>query len=245
VNFLHQYLTLRGNACHWPGVGWVVGLVACTAFALVSVALPSGAYAPLAAAVVCTIATVLLTGAFHEDALVRFAQSFEHAQALPGRAEHAAASFNSHGAMAIVLALLLKIALLAVLAADSPTAVLAALFTAHAVSRFGPVALMRLLGYVGDADTYDGKRFANPLDPKTLAIAALWCIVPLAVAVVVQPPGFAVIGLVFGGLSLLAMKKLLAHRLNGFSADALGAAQQVCEIAFYLGAAVGLGIAIG
>ena len=51
MNFLHPSLRLRVNACHWPGVGCVVGLVACTAFALVSALLPAGAYAPLAAAV--------------------------------------------------------------------------------------------------------------------------------------------------------------------------------------------------
>jgi adenosylcobinamide-GDP ribazoletransferase len=242
VNFLHQYLTLRGNPRHWPSAGWVVGLVACTAFALVSVALPAGAFAPLAGAVACTIATVLLTGAFHEDALVRFVQSLDNAQAVPGPPDHAGESFNSHGAIAMVLSLLLKIALLAVLAADSPTAVLAALFAGHAVSRFGPLVLMHPLVYVGDAGTYEGKRFANPMDPKSLAVAALWCIVPLAVALLVQPPGFAVMGLVFSGLTLLAMHKLLARRLSGFNADALGAAQQVCEIAFYLGAAVALAI---
>jgi adenosylcobinamide-GDP ribazoletransferase len=242
VNFLHQYLTLRGNARHWPGVGWVVGLVACTAFALVSVALPSSAYAPLAAAVACTIATVLLTGAFHEDAWVRFVQSLEYAQAAPGGSQHTGASFNSHGAIAIVLALLLKIALLAVIAADSPTAVLVALFAAHAVSRLGPVLLMRALAYIGDAGTYDSKRFANRIEPKSVAIAALWCTVPLAIALLAQQPGFTVMGLVFSGLTVLAMHKVVARRFSGFNADALGATQQVCEISFYLGAAVALGI---
>jgi len=38
------------------------------------------------------------------------------------------------------------------------------------------------------------------------------------------------------------MYKLLARRLSGFDSDALDATQQVCEIAFYLGAAVALGI---
>jgi adenosylcobinamide-GDP ribazoletransferase len=241
VNFLHPSLRLRVNACHWPGVGCVVGLVACTAFALVSALLPAGAYAPLAAAVACTIATILLTGALHEDALARFVQSLEHTQAVPRRPEHAA-SFNSHGVIAMLMALLLKIALLAVLAADSPAAVLAALFAAHAISRFWPVVLMRLLAYVGDEATYDGQRFASPLDPKSLAIAALWCIVPLAIALLVQPPRFAIMGLVFSGMAMLAMYKLLARRLGGFDSDALDATQQACEIAFYLGAAVALGI---
>lgn len=243
MSFLHQYLTLRGSARHWPGVGWVVGLVACTTFALIAVALPGSAYAPLAAAVACTIATVLLTGACHEDALIRFVQSFGHGQAAPDPLELTRASFNSHGAIALVLALLLKIALLAVLAGQSPAAVLAALVAGHAVSRFCPLVLMRGLAYIGDAGAHDGKRFADPIDPKSLVIAAGWCVGPVAVALLVQPPGFAVMGLVFSGLALFGMHKLLARRMSGFNADSLGATQQVCEIAFYLGAAVALGIA--
>jgi adenosylcobinamide-GDP ribazoletransferase len=35
-----------------------------------------------------------------------------------------------------------------------------------------------------------------------------------------------------------AMKRLFERRLQGFTGDCLGAAQQVCEIAFYLGAAI-------
>lgn len=242
MSLLHQFLTLRGSTCHWPGVGWIVGLAACTVFALIAVALPGGAYAPLAAAAACTGATVLATGAFHEDALIRFVQGFGRTQASPDPAELTPSSFNSHGAIAIVLTLLLKIALLAVIAGQSPSAVLAGLLAAHVVSRFWPLVLMRRLPYVGDAGAQHGKHFADPIDARSLAIGAAWCIAPLAIALLVQPPGFAVLGLVFSGLALLGMHQLLAHRWSGFDADSVAATQQACEIAFYLGAAVALGI---
>jgi adenosylcobinamide-GDP ribazoletransferase len=38
------------------------------------------------------------------------------------------------------------------------------------------------------------------------------------------------------------MRRLLHRRLQGFTGDGLGATQQVCEVAFYLGAAVALGV---
>jgi adenosylcobinamide-GDP ribazoletransferase len=41
-------------------------------------------------------------------------------------------------------------------------------------------------------------------------------------------------------LALLYLRRLFARRLQGFTGDCLGAAQQVCEIAFYLGAALAL-----
>jgi len=55
-----------------------------------------------------------------------------------------------------------------------------------------------------------------------------------------------VLSLVLGalGASALAawvMRGWFARRLQGFTGDGLGATQQVCEIAFYLGAACGVG----
>ena len=44
----------------------------------------------------------------------------------------------------------------------------------------------------------------------------------------------------FSVLALLWMGRLFKQRLQGFTGDCLGATQQVCEIAFYLGLAVSL-----
>ena len=214
----------RGMACHLPGVGWLAGLVACTAFALTGLALPSSPYAPLAAAVACTIATVLLTGAIHEEALTDFVQ----------------VASASHGTVALVLALLFKIALLAVLAGQSPAAVLAGLLAGHVVSRFWPLVLMRRRTDAGDEGTAHSHDFAERVDGRSLAVAAGWCILPLLVAFLVEPPAFAITGVVLSGLAWLGMRQLLAHRSARFNPDCVGATQQVCEIAFYLGAAVGL-----
>jgi adenosylcobinamide-GDP ribazoletransferase len=42
-------------------------------------------------------------------------------------------------------------------------------------------------------------------------------------------------------LALAWMARMFAHRLQGFTGDCLGATQQVCEIAFYLGALIAMG----
>ena len=41
-------------------------------------------------------------------------------------------------------------------------------------------------------------------------------------------------------VALLWMARLFHRRLQGFTGDCLGATQQVCEMAFYLGLAVSL-----
>lgn len=60
---------LRASAAHFPGIGVVVGTVAAAVFAVLLAVLPDTPFAPLVAAVLSIVATVLLTGGFHEDGL--------------------------------------------------------------------------------------------------------------------------------------------------------------------------------
>lgn len=229
---------LRASAAHFPGVGWLVGVAGCLAFAFISIALPSTLITPLAAAVGATVCTVLLTGAFHEDGLADLVDglggSSDPARSLEIMKDSRVGAFC---AIAIVLALLAKVALLAVLASVSRSAALAALLAAHVVSRFWPLMLISALPYVGEPLGSKSKPLADRVTGSALVVGAAWCAVPLALAVLAQGTTFVLAGVLASGLALLWMWRLLARRLRGFTGDALGATQQVCELAFYFGAA--------
>ena len=60
---------LRASAAHFPAVGMLVGAVAAAVYAVLLALLPDTGFAPLVAAVLSTVATVLMTGGFHEDGL--------------------------------------------------------------------------------------------------------------------------------------------------------------------------------
>ena len=235
---------LRASTAHFPGVGWLVGLLACTVFALLGSTLPDSPFAPLVAAVGCMAATAWLTGGSHEDGLAAVADGLGGSA---GRIEALEIMKDSHlgayGGLALALALMAKVSLLAVLASQSPAAVLTALLAGHVLSRFWPLVLVRTLPYIGDATAANGKPLADRIDSRDLGIAGAWCIVPLAVALLVQGPAFAIIAILFSGLALLWLRRLFVRRLEGFTGECLGAAQQLCEIAFYLGAAIALGVA--
>ena len=228
---------LRASAGHFPGVGWLVGSVACLAFALLSLAL--GGSAPLVAAVGCTIVTVLLTGGFHEDGLADVADGLggasERGRALEIMKDSRIGAF---GAMALVLGMLAKVSLLALLGARSPSGVRAALLGAHVLSRFWPLLLVWALPHVGDAAGSKSKPLVAQISGRTLAVALAWCLPSLAPLAYLQGPGLLAAAALASGLALLWMWRLFARRLQGFTGDCLGATQQVCEIAFYLGAAV-------
>ena len=232
---------LRASAAHFPGVGWLVALMACAVYALFFIALTNGVFTPLVAAVACTIATVLLTGGFHEDGLADVADglggSLDRQRSLEIMKDSRVGAF---GTMALMLALLAKVALLAVLGSQGLDVALAALVGGHVVSRFMPLLLVRALPHVGDAASSKSKPLADQITPGALTCAALWCFMPLALVGWAQGALFLIASMVACGLALLWMWRLFARRLQGFTGDCLGATQQVCEIAFYLGAAMTL-----
>ena len=60
---------LRASAAHFPGIGVLIGGAAAAVFALLVLLLPDTPFTPLVAAALSTVATVWLTGGFHEDGL--------------------------------------------------------------------------------------------------------------------------------------------------------------------------------
>lgn len=232
---------LRASAAHFPGVGVLVGLLAAGVAGLLLALLPPSPYAPLVAAVFSTIATVLFTGALHEDGLADVADglggAFDRQRALEIMKDSRIGAF---GAMALVLALLAKLSLLALLGAHSLLAALAALVGAHVVSRFWPLLIVRSLPHVGDTARSKSKPLADQISGAALAAAALWCFWPLALVWQAQPAPYFIASLLASALAAAWMGRWFARRLQGFTGDCLGATQQVSEIGFYLGAALAL-----
>lgn len=244
---------LRASAAHFPGVGVLVGAAGAAVFALAQALLPDTTFAPLLAAAFATLATVLLTGGFHEDGLADVADGLG-GSASPERALEIMkdSRVGAFGALALVLALLCKVALLALLGSveGTPEAweqapfggwyAAAALWTGHVVSRGLPLLVIRWLPHVGDTTTSKSKPLADQISPNRLLLALMWCFMTLALASLVLNAMNLIVACSLAVLALLWLARLFKRRLQGFTGDCLGATQQVCEIAFYLGLAVSL-----
>ena len=244
---------LRSSAGHFPGVGLVVGMVAAAVYALVNTLLPDTHFTLLVAAVLSTVFTVLLTGGFHEDGLADVADglggSYDRTRALDIMKDSRVGAF---GAMALVLALLAKVALLALLGSvegvptgwdETPLStwyVCAALVAGHTVSRALPLLLIAWLPHVGDTAASKSKPRADQITARSLWVAFLWLFMALALVLPVLDAMNLIVACSFAVLALLWMGRWFKRRLQGFTGDCLGATQQVCEIAFYLGMAVAL-----
>ena len=251
---------LRASAAYFPVVGVVIGGLVVLLTAALMHYLPA-VYAPLVAAALGTAWSVWLTGAFHEDGLADVADglggSYDRERALIIMKDSRVGAF---GAIAIALAMLSKVALLALLGAVGVLWLCLALMAAHVLSRTWPLLVIRWLPHVGDDAGSKSKPLADQISFGSLAVALLWCAGALALsawvaASVLSGAGVQMLAtaqllpvlkvLACGGLaSALAfvyLLRLFARRLQGFTGDCLGTTQQVSEIAFYLGCALGLG----
>lgn len=230
---------LRASAAHFPGVGALVGLFAAGVAAALLLVLKPTPLAFLVAAAASTVATVLLTGALHEDGLADVADGLGGASDR-GRALEIMkdSRIGAYGALALVLALLLKVSLLALIGATSGSTLAVALVLAHVMSRTWPLLVICGLPHIGDTARSKSKPLADRISGATLAAGLAWMLLALGLAGWVQGPLFALAPLVASLVALLAMIRLFRRRLGGFTGDCLGATQQVCEIACYLGVAV-------
>lgn len=232
---------LRASAAHFPGVGWLVGgLTAAMLFGLLQV-LPPVAAAPWVAAVVSTVFGVLLTGAFHEDGLADLADglggSMDRERALDIMKD---SRIGTYGAIALVLALLSKVALLALLAQVDFMLAAAALYAGHVTSRLLPLFIIRTLAHVGDTPGSKSKPLAEHISTLGVGVGVVWWASAMALVfwlLPAMPWPQAILGALVGWAW---MWRLLRRRLQGFTGDGLGATQQVSEVGFLLALALAL-----
>lgn len=218
----------------FPLVGILVGIAGALVFLASHFFLPVGMSVLLSMA-----ATILLTGAFHEDGLADAIDGLgggrNREQVLTIMAD---SRIGSYGAISLTVGLLIKYQALSNLPVELIPMPMV-LVAGHALSRWCATLLMRTQTYVKPEGK--SKPFATQLSLHEMAIATFFGWLPMVVAVIfleIKPAVFfvalvlvAIVGLWFG--------QVLKRRIGGYTGDCLGAMQQLTEIAFYLGLLVG------
>ena len=230
----------RWTSAWFPLVGLVVGTVCAAVWWLVA---PLG---PWVAAMAVLVASILLTGAFHEDGLA------DTADALGGAHDRAKifvilkdSRVGAFGALALVVSIAFRLVLLARLADVAPVAVL----LAHCLARVGPVWLMVAMPYVSDAAAKSRQvtraGAAQGVLATAIGLAVAGGVVLAAGGMLAGGGALAAGGALAGGAidataavaALGAMALATAFcgwrfhaRAGGLTGDFLGAAEQVNEI---------------
>ena len=233
---------LNQSARHFPAVGLLVGAVAALVLVLGEVLFP-----PAVAVGLSMAATLLLTGAFHEDGWADTCDALGGGASV-GRARALVimkdSRIGTYGAVGLVLMLGLKAATLSAL----PLALaLPALLFAHTASRAAAVVLIRWLPYAGDIAHAKAKPLAQRISRAGLVVALAWVML-LCVALVWAAQRWdepAVLPAVVLGMLVVVgaaawCARWFRQRLGGYTGDTLGATQQLTELLALL---VWLGVA--
>jgi len=216
---------LAAGTIWFPVVGLLVGaigaLVLWSALAL---------WTPLIAVVLAVGATVLATGAFHEDALADAADGFgggwTRDQVLTIMKD---SRVGSYGVIAVVLVVAARIAALDALADRDRWEAVRALLAAHTVARWSSLPLIARYPYVREG-AGTGKPVAGQVTGRRLLIGT-----GLAVAILAVTVGMRSIGVWLAAMLVTAAAGwYAARRIGGITGDALGAANQCVELAAYL-----------
>ena len=215
---------------HFPLVGALVGAFGAAVF--------WGAahlWSATMAVLLSMVATVWLTGAFHEDGLADTCDGLGGAVSRQRALEIMKDSrLGTYGTVGLLAVLALKAVALTGLGVRDLAAALVLLPVAHCWSRVAAVALLRALPYAGDAAQAKAKPMAQQLDAAGLAVALVWAVL----AAVLASPWWSLPLLAAGAVAAAAtawlMARWLRRRLGGYTGDTLGATQQLSELAVYL-----------
>jgi len=220
-------------------------------FAALAIALPATLIALLAGlagvnafltAVLAVTALVVTTGAFHEDGLADSADGLFGGHTPERRLEIMKDSrVGTFGALALGLSLLLRVsALAAILQGAGAWAVAAAVLVAAPWSR---VEGLRILATTPPTRRDGASASVGQPDRSILPVAygLSGALALLLVAAGALPFAGVLIGLALSALTTLWLSRTAIRLIGGQTGDILGAAQQLGEIAIYLGLAIVIG----
>lgn len=212
---------LNKSTRFFPLIGILVGIVGALTFWLSNLLLPLEI-----AVLLSMVATILLTGAFHEDGLADaidgLGGGWTKEQVLTIMVD---SRIGSYGAIGLILALLTKYQALSY---QMATLIPASIVAGHAISRLCAVLVMYTQSYVKTEGK--SKPLATQLNIPELVTATFFGLLPLMFLEMKLLLALVPVAIIWIWFSAKIKK-----RIGGYTGDCLGAMQQLTEIVFYVG----------
>ena len=221
----HSPDILNKSSRYFSLVGIIIGSIAGLAFFGSSYLLPTDI-----AIIISMIASVWITGAFHEDGFADVCDGFgggwtkEKILIIMKDSR-----LGTYGVSGLVFILALKFLALYHLHAISVNIILI-LISGHAISRFIATLLLYTHEYVRDADTAKIKPTTKKMSTKSLIISGIFGVFPLFFFF----KGFVFLALIPLVFIYWYMGRFFKRWIGGQTGDCAGALQQVAEVVFYI-----------
>lgn len=234
-NINHDPDYLNKATRYFPFIGWIVGSVSFLAFSLFSLFLSTET-----AVILGMIASILTTGAFHEDGFADVCDGFgggwTKEKILMIMKDSA---IGAYGAIGLVLLFLLKFKLLSesilIYQTDIPVSVfqIYLLFiSAHSLSRLAAISIVFTHQYSRDDASSKSKPIAKNYSWKEVFGSFFFGLIPVFALSYFNYKILLALIPVF--LTRYYLARYFQKWIDGYTGDCLGATQQVCEVIYYL-----------
>lgn len=215
-----------------PLIGWIVGGIGVGVYWLASILFP-----PELAVLLSMVATVWVTGAFHEDGFADVCDGFgggwSKAQILTIMKD---SRLGTYGVIGLGLLLAVKFFALLKLLPGEPFGLKLALkyISAHSLSRWLATTVIAALPYAREDETSKAKPIAKGMTTPALAVSTGLGLLPTVVLCGLS--GLWIYALFLIPLGLVCWRLVYFFRkwLGGYTGDCLGATQQLTEVVTYL-----------
>jgi len=227
----HSEEFLNRSTRYFPLVGWIVGGIS----ALVFLAMTQ-IWSPQIAIAGSMLASIWLTGAFHEDGLADVCDGFGGGWTKEKILEIMKDSrLGTYGGVGLFFGLAMKwLALYELLHFLNTYQMLLAIVAGHSLSRWASATIIFSESYARADATSKIKPIAQKMTVSELGIASVFGLLPLATLILFAPFWYALVILVIVWIVRWWLVRHFNKHLEGYTGDCLGATQQITEIVFYL-----------
>lgn len=229
-NITHHPDYLNKASRYFPLIGWIVGGISFVVFYL-----SAFLFSNEIAVILSMIASILVTGAFHEDGFADVCDGFgggwTKEKILLIMKDSA---IGAYGAIGLVLLFLLKFQSLVQLLAEANSIVIGLLLfvSGHALSRLAAVSIVFTHEYSREDANSKSKPIAQNFTWREVVGAFFFGLLPLFALSFCYAQMLLVVIPVF--LFRYFLARYFQKWIDGYTGDCLGATQQVCEVVFYL-----------
>ncbi|WDF62661.1 adenosylcobinamide-GDP ribazoletransferase [Flavobacterium sp. KACC 22763] len=230
-NITHHPDYLNKATRYFPFIGWIVGSISFLTFYLFSFFLSTEI-----AVILAIIASILTTGAFHEDGFADVCDGFgggwTKEKILMIMKDSA---IGAYGAIGLVLLFLLKFKLLSesiLLFTNNISLIFLLFISAHSLSRLAAISIIFTHEYSRDDASSKSKPIAKQYTWKEIFGSFFFGLIPLIVFSYFNLKFLLAIIPVF--ITRYFLARYFQKWIDGYTGDCLGATQQVCEVVFYL-----------
>lgn len=215
---------LNRSTRYFPFIGWIVGGIGAAVFYGLQFVFP-----PELAIMLSMLATIFVTGAFHEDGFADFCDGFgggyTKEKILTIMKDSRIGTYGSVGLFGILATKFMS------LHSIDLVMVPLILLAGHSLSRLMPVAVI----FTSEYARADLESKSKPIGKKGKTIDLLMAIFFGLSGLAFLPLQFSAIIVAALLLVTVVFRKYITGKLGGYTGDCLGALQQLSEVLFYLG----------